>query len=121
MDPVNCTRLTTAEVSASACRAAGRTWPVYQSRSELFNNSARPAVSYQAQSSAASWLPPETDPGAAVEPSCDWTLASVLIVEKIKVKERGKLRQRERGEKKTIRVGLPHEEHKLIFILKAHV
>lgn len=67
MDPVNCTRLTTAEVSASAHGAAGRTWPVYQSWSVLFNNSTLPAVSYQAQSSTASKLTSETNPGAAVD------------------------------------------------------
>lgn len=59
MDAVSCTRLTTAEVSASAHGAAGRTWPVFQSRSMLFNNSTRPAVSYQAQSSTASKLASE--------------------------------------------------------------
>lgn len=56
MDSVNCTRLTPAEVSASAHGAAARTRPVFQSWATLFNNSALPAVSYQAQSSTASEL-----------------------------------------------------------------
>lgn len=116
MDPVNCTRLTTAEVSASACGAAAGTWPVYQSRSELFNNSACPAVSYQAQSSAAPWLTPETNPGAAVKPSCDWTLRQCWGFKKSRSKREGKGEE----EKEKLCVVLPHEEPKLIFILKAY-
>lgn len=80
MDPVSCTRLTTAEVSALAHGAAGRTWPVFQSRSMLFNNSTRPAVSYQAQSSPASKLPSEPCDGASYK----WGLASACLPKKRK-------------------------------------
>lgn len=84
MDPVNCTRLTTAEVPASAHGAAGRTWPVFLSWSMLFNNSTLPAVSYQAQSSMASKLTSELHQDTVVY-SYKWALASLLLPKKINV------------------------------------